>query len=181
MQKNTRMLTDIYPSADTLLTPKNVLHLAFSPGLKRNFIYLEGFGFRAYWASLRFGARKTTFFISISFSSSFSSKRDRLGCSSQKTFWSKSKATPPTLFSIFLNLETLTSIKNVKNSFSVKSGGLKNYKLLIRKPLLTCQFSQETCLIVFYYQKEKLLIWMVVRKLCLMYMLVRKLLLLMTS
>ena len=136
---------------------------------------------RVYWASLGFGARKTTVFSSnfsssSSFSSSsFSSKRDRLGCSSQKTFWSKSKATPPTLFSIFLNLETLTSIKSVKNSFSVKSGGLRNYKLLIRKPLLTCQFSQETCLIVFYYQKEKLRIWMVVRKLCLMYMLVRNL------
>ena len=173
------MLTDISPSAHTTLpTPNNVLHsiwiLALSGGLKRNFIYLD-------WASLGFGARKTTVFSSSSFSSSFSSKRDRLGCSSQKTFWSKSKATPPTLFSIFLNLETLTSIKSVKNSFSVKSGGLKNYKLLIRKPLLTCQFSQETCLIVFYYQKEKLLIWMVVRKLCLMYMLVRKLLLLMTS
>ena len=139
-------------------------------------------GFRVYWASLGFGARKTTVFSSFSsFSSSFSSKCDRLGCSSQKTFWSKSKATPPTLFSIFLNHETLTSIKSVKNSFSVKNGGLKNYKLLIRKPLLTCQFSQETCLIVFYYQKEKLLICMVVRKLCLMYMLVRKLLLLTTS
>ena len=132
---------------------------------------------RVYWASLGFGARKTTVFSSFS----SSSKRDRLGCSSQKTFWSKSKATPPTLFSIFLNHETLTSIKSVKNSFSVKNGGLKNYKLLIRKPLLTCQFSQETCLIVFYYQKEKLLICMVVRKLCLMYMLVRKLLLLTTS
>ena len=72
-------------------------------------------------------------FSSSSFSSS-SSKRDRLGCFSQKTFWSKSKATPPTLFSNFLNLETLTSIKSVKNSFSVKSGGLRNYKLLIRKP-----------------------------------------------
>ena len=60
-------------------------------------------GFRVYWASLGFGARKTTVFSSFSsFSSSFSSsKRDRLGCSSQKTFWSKSKATPPTLFSLF--------------------------------------------------------------------------------
>ena len=145
-----------------------VLH--WEPRAEAKFRYLD-------WASLGFGARKTTVFSSFS----SSSKRDRLGCSSQKTFWSKSKATPPTLFSIFLNHETLTSIKSVKNSFSVKNGGLKNYKLLIRKPLLTCQFSQETCLIVFYYQKEKLLICMVVRKLCLMYMLVRKLLLLTTS
>ena len=102
----------------------------------------------------------------------------------RETFWSKSKATPPTLFSNFLNLETLTLIKSAKNSFSVKSGGLKNYKLLIRKPLLTCSFSQETCLIVFYYQKEKLHILtllMVVKKLRLTFMLVRKLLLLMTS
>ena len=147
-------------------------------------------GFRVYWASLGFGARKTTVFSSSSssssssFSSSSSSKRDRLGCSSQKTFWSKLKATPPTLFSNFLNLETLTSIKSVKNSFSVKSGGLKNYKLLIRKPLLTHSFSQETSPKVFYYEKEKLPIstlLMVVKKLRLTFILVRKLLLLMTS
>ena len=78
----------------------------------------------------------------------------------------------------------LTNIKSAKNSFSVKSGGLKNYKLLIGKPLLTCSFSQETCLTFCYYQKEKLpnlTLLMVVKKLRLTFMLVRKLLLLMTS
>ena len=75
-----------------------------------------------------------------------------------ENFLEQIKSHPSDFFSIFLNLETLTSIKSVKNSFSVKNGGLRNYKLLIRKPLLTCQISQETCLIVFYYQKEKLLI-----------------------
>ena len=47
------MLTDISLSAHTTLpTPNNALHsigmLALSPGLKRNFRYLEGLGFRVY-------------------------------------------------------------------------------------------------------------------------------------
>ena len=99
-------------------------------------------------------------------------------------FLEQIKSHPSDTFFYFLNLETLTLIKSVKNSFSVKSGGLRNYKLLIRKPLLTYSFSQEICLIVFYYQKEKLRILtllMVVKKLRLTFMLVRKLLLLMTS
>ena len=63
-----------------------------------------------------------------------------------ENFLEQIKSHPSDTFFYFLNHETLTLIKSVKNSFSVKSGGLKNYKLLIRKSLLTCSFSQETCL-----------------------------------
>ena len=181
MKNNARMLTDISLSPHTTLpTPNNVLHsigmLALSPGLKRIFGYLEGLlSFIRVWGS------KNDRFQQLQQLQQQQQQTRQVRMLQSENFLEQIKSHPSDTFFYFLNHETLTSIKSVKNSFSVKSGGLKNYKLLIRKPLLTCQFSQETCLIVFYYQKEKLLICMVVRKLCLMYMLVRKLLLLTTS